>query len=87
MSFAFEKLLVYQRAVDLADQITSLTEPFPKGYRFLTDQLNRASLSVAANTVEHNERRPTFPSPFLFRHFALIYKSIDNSFRKDEIHD
>jgi len=29
MAFAFEKLLVYQKAVDFADQVASLTEQFP----------------------------------------------------------
>jgi four helix bundle protein len=56
MAFAFEKLLVYQKAVDFADQICSKTENFPRGYGFLSDQLNRASLSVAANIAEGNGR-------------------------------
>ena len=38
----FENLDVYQKAVDFIDQITNLTNQFPKGYCFLTDQLNRA---------------------------------------------
>ena len=41
MAFMFEKLDVYQKAMDFIDQITSLTEGFPRGYYFLTDQLNR----------------------------------------------
>ena len=56
MAFAFEKLIVYQRAVDFADQITASTEAFTRGYRFLADQLNRASLSIAANIAEGNGR-------------------------------
>jgi four helix bundle protein len=56
MAFAFERLLVYQKAVDFADQVTCLTESFPRGYYFLTDQLNRASLSIAANIAEGNGR-------------------------------
>ena len=54
MAFAFEKLLVYQKSLDLADQICVLTESFPRGYGFLSDQLNRASLSIAANIAEGN---------------------------------
>ncbi len=54
MSFMFENLEVYQKAVNLADKITSLTEDFPRGYYFLRDQLNRASLSVATNIAEGN---------------------------------
>jgi len=56
MAFAFEKLIVYQRAVDFADQICSRTENFPRGYGFLVDQLNRAALSIAANIAEGNGR-------------------------------
>lgn len=56
MSFSFEKLLVYQKAIDFADQICTRTEQFPRGYVFLVDQLNRASLSIAANIAEGNGR-------------------------------
>lgn len=41
----FENLDVYQKAVDFIDQITNLTEQFPRGYYFLTDRFNRAALS------------------------------------------
>ena len=56
MAFAFEKLLVYQKALDFADHVASLTQGFPRGYGFLADQLNRASLSIAANIAEGNGR-------------------------------
>lgn len=56
MAFSFEKLLVYQRSVDFADRVCSVTEEFPRGYGFLVDQLNRASLSIAANIAEGNGR-------------------------------
>ncbi len=56
MPFMFEKLHVYQKGVDLADRITTLTEGFPRGYYFLVDQLNRAALSVATNLAEGNGR-------------------------------
>ncbi len=56
MAFMFEKLEVYQKAVDLAEQIISLTEQFPKGFYFLTNQLNRASLSISLNIAEGNGR-------------------------------
>ena len=54
MSFMFEKLEVYQKAVTLADQIAFHSETFPRGYYFLIDQLNRAALSVATNLAEGN---------------------------------
>ncbi len=56
MTFAFEKLNVYQKAVSFADAVCSLTKGFPRGYFFLADQLNRASLSIAANIAEGNGR-------------------------------
>ena len=56
MAFTFEKLLVYQKAIDFADGVCQLTEQFPPGYRFLVDQINRASLSIAANIAEGNGR-------------------------------
>ena len=51
MAFAFEKLLVYQKAIDFADQVSTRTEKFPLGCGFLVDQLNRASLSIAASSA------------------------------------
>jgi four helix bundle protein len=56
MPFMFENLKVYQKAVDLADQIAIRTETFPHGYYFLVDQLNRAALSIATNLAEGNGR-------------------------------
>ncbi|WP_235935284.1 four helix bundle protein [Candidatus Laterigemmans baculatus] len=56
MAFQFEKLLVYQKAVDFAEQICASTEQFSRGYGFLVDQLNRASLSISANIAEGNGR-------------------------------
>ena len=56
MSFMFENLKVYQKSVDLAEKVINLTDQFPKGNYFLTDQLNRASLSIATNIAEGNGR-------------------------------
>jgi len=56
MAFMFEKLEVYQKAVDFADGMAALTETFPRGYGFLVDQLNRAALSIATNLAEGNGR-------------------------------
>ena len=56
MSFAFEKLLVYQKSVDFADSVCATTEEFQRGYGFLVDQLNRAALSISSNIAEGNGR-------------------------------
>ena len=47
MPFMFENLEVYKKAIDIADELSTLTESFPKGSYYLTDQLNRAALSIA----------------------------------------
>jgi four helix bundle protein len=56
MAFAFEKLLVYQKSINFADNICTLTRDLPRGYFFLADQLNRAALSIATNIAEGNGR-------------------------------
>jgi len=56
MAFAFEKLIVYQKSVDFADRVTEITGSFPRGFYFLANQLNRASLSISANIAEGNGR-------------------------------
>jgi hypothetical protein len=56
MAFAFEKLLVYQKAVDFSDRICELSGNFPRGFYFLTDQINRAALSISTNIAEGNGR-------------------------------
>ena len=56
MAFMFENLDVYQKAVDFADQVITTTKDFPRGYHFLADQLNRASVSICANLAEGNGR-------------------------------
>jgi four helix bundle protein len=56
MAFRFEKLLVYQKAVDFADRVCAQTEEFDRRYAFLVDQLNRAAVSISANIAEGNGR-------------------------------
>jgi four helix bundle protein len=51
-----EKLFAYHKALDSADQVCTRTERFQRGYGFLIDQLNGASLSIAANIAERNGR-------------------------------
>ena len=56
MAFAFEKLIVYQKAIDFSDRICEVSSQFPRGFYFLVDQMNRAALSIATNIAEGNGR-------------------------------
>ncbi len=73
MAFMFEKLEVYQKAVTLAADVAALTEGFPRGYYFLTDQLNRAALSIATNLAEGNGR---FTKPDRRNFFTIARGSV-----------
>jgi four helix bundle protein len=73
MGFMFEKLEVYQKAVTLAADVAALTEKFPRGYYFLTDQLNRAALSIATNLAEGNGR---FTKPDRRNFFTIARGSV-----------
>lgn len=53
MSFKFEKLLVWQKAVDLSANVSDLSKSFPKDELFiLTSQIKRAADSVSLNIAE-----------------------------------
>jgi four helix bundle protein len=73
MSFAFEKLQVYQKAITFADAVCTFTRDLPRGYFFLADQLSRAALSVAANIAEGNGR---FTKPDRRNFFGIARGSV-----------
>ncbi|MFZ0339598.1 MAG: four helix bundle protein [Terracidiphilus sp.] len=53
MGKSFKDLTVWQRAIDLTEAIYELTSDFPDSERFgLTNQLRRASVSIASNIAE-----------------------------------
>jgi four helix bundle protein len=53
MGNSFKDLVVWQRAVQLSLAIYKLTSSFPDSERFgLTNQLRRASVSIASNIAE-----------------------------------
>jgi len=56
MDFFFEKLAVYQQAVEFAGIANKLSGDFPRGSYSLADQLRRASLSIPANIAEGSGR-------------------------------
>ncbi len=55
--FDFENLKVYQKALDLIDEIFRLLKNLPQEYRFsVGDNLLRAGLSIANNIAEGNDK-------------------------------
>jgi len=55
--FKFEKLDVWQKAIDLADLVYSKTKSFPSDERFgLTNQMRRAAVSISSNIAEGSVR-------------------------------
>lgn len=54
----YEKLIVFQRADELAFQIYNISKDFPKAEAFgLTSQIRRAALSIPTNIVEGYTRK------------------------------
>lgn len=57
--FNFEKLTVWEKAIDLADSVYSTTRNFPDAERFgLTNQMRRAAVSISSNIAEGSSRTP-----------------------------
>ncbi len=54
MTFAFEKLLVYQKSVDFAGEDCDLTEQFPVRYNHLADQVNICILSLSLVSISED---------------------------------
>jgi len=55
--FKFEKLDVWQKAIDFAELVYSTTKSFPSDERFgLTNQMRRAAVSVSSNIPEGSAR-------------------------------
>lgn len=53
MAFKFEKLIVWQKAVDLSAEVSELVKTFPKEELYiLTAQLKRACDSISLNVAE-----------------------------------
>ena len=55
--FKFEKLEVWNKAIDFADSVYWSTKSFPVEERFgLTNQMRRAAVSVSSNIAEGSSR-------------------------------
>jgi len=56
-TFNFEKLDVWQAAIQFADLIYQITKKFPEQERFgLTNQMRRAAVSISSNIAEGSSR-------------------------------
>jgi four helix bundle protein len=55
--FNFERLSVWQKAIDYADAVYEATDRFPDRERFgLSNQLRRAAVSLSSNIAEGSSR-------------------------------
>jgi four helix bundle protein len=59
---SFQDLIAWQKAMDLADLVYTVTERFPARERFgLAHQMREAAVSIPSNVAEgHRHRRPTY---------------------------
>lgn len=81
--FRFEKLEVWQKAVDYADLIYRLSRDFPAEERFgLSSQLRRAAVSVSSNIAEGTSRSSDTD---LARFLEIAYGSLLESVSELEI--
>lgn len=56
-TFQFEKLKVYQKALDVIDNVYKYTNDFPKDELYgITSQFRRAAISVSLNIAEGSAR-------------------------------
>ena len=81
--FRFEKLDVWQKAVEYADLIYKLTKKFPPEERFgLTSQLRRSAVSISSNIAEGTSRSSDSD---LARFVEIAYGSLLESISELEI--
>ncbi len=70
----YQELVVWQRAMDLVQEVYELSKQFPREELYaLTSQIRRAAVSVPSNIAEGQGRRTT--SDFL-RHLSIAYGSL-----------
>ena len=94
MSFKFEKLIIWQKSMELGENIHLLTKDFPKEEMFnLTSQIRRAGDSIALNISEGS----ILQSKLEFKKFlgysirslaevvTCLYKSKNRNYISDEI--
>ncbi len=68
MGFKFERLDVWQRAIEFADDMFEIADALPQRYQFsLGEQLRRAALSVPTNIAEGSGRDRPKESGYFYR--------------------
>ncbi|MEN9599711.1 MAG: hypothetical protein RL596_2030, partial [Bacteroidota bacterium] len=73
VSFKFEELLVWQKAIDLSAQVNYVAQKFPKEEIYiLTSQIKRAADSVSLNIAEGSTGQTT---PEFKRFLAIALRS------------
>jgi four helix bundle protein len=80
--FGFEKLEVWQRSIEFADEVYSSTRSFPADERFgLTNQMRRAVVSISSNIAEGSSRlsRKDF-ARFIEIATGSVYEVVSQSF-------
>ena len=55
--FNHERLVCYRLSMELAKKMPCLTNRWPRGYYYLSDQLKRALSSIVLNIAEGNGRQ------------------------------
>jgi len=66
--FGFEKLDVHHQAIEFLSLSARICSQIPRGFGYLTDQLQRAALSIPANIAEGSGRRSQADQS---RHFSI----------------
>jgi four helix bundle protein len=70
----YQELIVWQRAMDLVEDVYRSSKDFPREEIYaLTSQIRRAAVSIPSNIAEGQGRRTT--SDFL-RHLSIAYGSL-----------
>ena len=92
----FEKLKVYQKAVDVTDWLYEITKKYPKEEMFLmVNQMRRATISIVLNIAEGSGRSKKEFSHFLnmsrtsaYECTALLQLSVRRGYitREEQIH-
>jgi hypothetical protein len=72
--FNFEKLEVWQEAINFADSVYAVTRTFPDGERFgLTNQMRRAAVFISSNIAEGSSRSSRTDLPVLLKSPPVPY--------------